>query len=78
MAKAVALTTVDNPYDPVNDFQHWFMFDNDKGYGTCNYLARIVRDSNQFSEEEHWAAVDQAIDEILKYDFRHIYKKIVY
>ena len=72
----VALTTVDNPYDPFTQFSEWFLFDVEKGYNTTSYLARIARTSNQFSEEEEDAEIERAIDEIIAYDFRNIYRKV--
>ena len=71
------LTTVDNPFDPFEQFTQWFMFDEEKGYHTCSYLGRIARTSDQLSEEENELENERAIDEILKYDFRNIYKKVV-
>ena len=74
MAKCM-LTTVDNPYDPFEQFNSWLMFDMDKGYGTCSYLDRIARTSDQLSEEENDLEIEQAIDEIIKYDFQNLYRK---
>ena len=71
-----ALTTFDNPYDPIDQFDSWNMFDVDKGYCSCSYLARIARTSDQMTEEENNREVERAIDEIIKYDFRNIYKKV--
>ena len=71
------LTTVDNPFDPFEQFTSWFMYDEEKGYHTCSYLGRIARTSDQLSEEENELENERAIDEILKYDFRNIYKKVV-
>ena len=71
-----ALTTVDNPYDPFDDFDSWYRFDTDKGYGSCSYLDRIARTSEQLSEEENDKEIERAIDEIIKYDFMNIYRKI--
>lgn len=71
------LTTFDNPYDPSSDFSNWFQFDIDKGYNSCAYLSRIARTSNELSDEENEAEIERAIDEIIKYDFMNIYKKIV-
>ena len=76
MAKC-ALTTIDNPYDPFEQFNAWYMYDMDKGYGTCSYLDRIARTSNQLSDEENEKEIERAIDEIIRYDFRNIYKKLV-
>lgn len=71
-----ALTTIDNPYDPFIEFSDWFMFDNLKGYGTCSLLARIAKTSDSLSESENNWEINRAIDEILKYDFMKIYKKV--
>lgn len=70
------LTTFDNPYNPFEQFTSWFLFDVEKGYNTCSYLGRIARTSDQLSEEENDLEVERAIDEIIKYDFRNIYKKV--
>ena len=71
-----ALTTVDNPYDPFEQFSSWFLFDEEKGYHSCSYLGRIARTSDQLSEEENNLEIERAIDEIIKYDFMGVYKKI--
>ena len=75
MAK-VTLTTIDNPFDPFEQFTSWLLFDKEKGYNSCEYLARIAHTSDQLSEEENDMEVERAIDEIIKYDFRNIYKKV--
>ena len=76
MKNSCMLTTFDNPFDPFEQFTSWFLFDTEKGYNSCSYLARIARISDQFTEEENNAEVERAIDEIIKYDFRNIYKKV--
>lgn len=76
MMNRCALTTVDNPYNPFEQFTSWFLFDEEKGYHSCSYLGRIARTSNQLSEEENNVEIERAIDEIIKYDFRNIYKKV--
>ncbi len=70
------LTTFDNPFDPFEQFNSWFLFDEEKGYHSCSYLGRIAKTSDQFSEEENNREIEKAIDEIIKYDFRNIYKKV--
>lgn len=70
------LTTIDNPYNPFTQFDSWFLYDTEKGYNTCGYLARIAKTSDTLSEEENNAQVQKAIDEIIKYDFNNIYKRV--
>jgi hypothetical protein len=70
------LTTFDNPYDPFDDFRQWFIFDIDQGYNTCGLLARIARYSEDFSIFEDKKETERAIDEIIRYDFLNIYKKV--
>lgn len=71
-----ALTTIDNPYDPFSQPDAWYRFDQDKGYCSCSFLARIARISDQLSEEENDREVERAIDDIVKYDVLGIYKKV--
>ncbi|MFR0889363.1 MAG: hypothetical protein ACLSGW_00460 [Clostridium sp.] len=71
------LTTIDNPFDPIEQFTSWFMFDNEKGYNSCSYLSRIARTSDELSDEENNEEIERAIDEIIKYDLNNVYKKIV-
>lgn len=76
MADKCALTTVDNPYNPFEQFASWFLFDEEKGYHSCAYLGRIARTSDQLSDEENNQEIERAIDEIIKYDFANIYRKV--
>ena len=73
---AAMLTTVDNPYDPIDDFMNWYMFDVEKGYNSCSYLARIAKSSEQFTDLENEEEIERAIDEIIKYDFMNMYVKV--
>lgn len=75
--RVVALTTIDNPFDPIDNFDEWYAFDMQKGYNSCAYLARIVSDSNKFIDEEIRKDTEEAIDEIIKYDFIGLYRKVV-
>ena len=75
--RAVAVTTIDNPYDPIDDFKHWFQFDVTHGYNTCGYLDRVSNTSDALSDDENDQEVEQAIDDIIKYDALGLYKKVV-
>ena len=70
------LTTFDNPFDPFEQFTSWFMFDVEKGYNSCSYLARIARLTDDMTDQEVSDEIERAIDEIIQYDFANIYKKV--
>ena len=70
------LTTFDNPFDPFEQFTSWFMFDVEKGYNSCGYLARIANLTDDMSDQEVNDEIERAIDEIIQYDFMNIYKKV--
>lgn len=72
-----ALTTVDNPYDPLKDFDDWYAYDESHGYCTSGYLARITMTSDDLSESDREQAVSDAIDEIIAMNGDGFYKKIV-
>ena len=71
------LTTFDNPFDPFDDFTQWLLFDNEKGYNTCGYLARLLAKlPDDLSEVEEEQEKEKAIDTIIANDFLNIYKKV--
>lgn len=72
----VMLTTVDNPFDPFEQFTSWNSFDVEKGYNTCSYLARIAKLSEDMTQKEENEEIERAIDEIIRYDFMDIYLKV--
>ena len=73
---AVMLTTIDNPFDPFTQWDHWKRYDEDKKYYTCNYLARIAKTSDDLSDEENDRAIERAIDEIVSLNINGLYKKV--
>lgn len=60
-----AITTVDNPFDPFNQFLAWLTWDHEHGYDTSDYLGRIVKYSDELSDADQAEAVSRAIDEII-------------
>lgn len=62
------LTTTDNPYDPSLDFDRWYQYDREKGYHTCEYLARIAGTSSELDEEYNTQLIEAAIDDICKHN----------
>lgn len=76
MAKEYRLSTIDNPFDPFSEFDDWYLFDMEKGYNTCAYLARISNASSELTDEENDEENERAIDDILKYDPTGIYIRV--
>lgn len=76
MSNECMLTTNDNPYNPFDEFALWLLFDKQKGYNTCEYLARIAQLSDDLSEKEVEDEIERAMDEIIMYDPFSIYKKV--
>lgn len=76
MSKDVMLTTIDNPFNPFEDFTSWFMFDIEKGYNSCGRLMRIAKVTDDMSQKEYDEAIEAAIDELIRIDFLDIYRKV--
>lgn len=70
------LTTIDNPFDPFEQFASWLLFDNEKGYNTCGKIDRISNFTDDMSEEEVNVEYERSINEIIDNDFLGIYKKV--
>lgn len=71
------LTTVDNPFNPFEQFTSWLLFDNEKDYNCCGLLNRIANFSDDMTQKEIDIETERAIDEIVKYDFRNVYMKVI-
>ena len=70
MAEEVMLSTIDNPYNPFDNFDQWYMFDELKARQEnrptcCGYLARVDYSSDEVSEAEQIQTMNDTIDEIL-------------
>lgn len=73
----VMLTTIDNPFDPFEEWDDWYAFDEEKGYCTSGLVARITKTSNELSDEDQNDAVNEAIEEIIELHPDGFYKKVV-
>lgn len=76
MLNECMLTTFDNPYDPFEEFTLWDLYDRDKCYNTCSYLARITNITEDMSQKEEIEEIERAIDEIITLNPLGIYKKV--
>ena len=70
------LTTIDNPYDPFEDFDKWFIEDSIRGHNTCGLIDRIAKTSDSFGESRNARIMEAAYDEIIKNDLEKKYKKV--
>lgn len=75
MDREYMLTTTDNPFDPFEDFTSWFLFDCEKGYYTCNKIARLAKVSDEMSQKEINDEYNKAIDKLISMDFLGIYER---
>lgn len=70
------LTTVDNPYDPTTHFDEWYAFDESHGYFTMNLLARVLVTSDELSDADQDAAVEDAIDDVISNNVSGLFRKV--
>ena len=76
MAKQFALTTIDNPFNPFDDFASWNSFDKERGYDSSEKLMRIANLTDDMTDMEENLEIERAIDRIIELDFQNIYKKV--
>lgn len=74
---AVFLTTIDNPFNPNTQWDDWLRYDEDHGYYTTPYLARIAKTSDELSSADYLDAVEQAVDEICELNLLGLYTKLI-
>lgn len=83
------LTTVDNIYDPSEDFVKWFNEDQRLGYNCCALLSRVqdamaangaygskVPSDDELTDGEREAMKELAINAIVENDFTNCYRKV--
>lgn len=70
------LTTVDNPFDPFEQFDEWYAYDTQQGYHTAAFLARITMLSDDLSDADQHVAIQVAIDEIVEVNVLGLYRKV--
>lgn len=71
------LSTIDNPYSPVTDWDRWYRWDEAAGYHTTSFLARVAYPSPALSVADQDAAIEDAIEEIVRENVLGIYIKVV-
>ena len=71
------VTTLDNPWDYFTHFDEWNAYDQQMGYNTNAYVARVCMASSEMSEKEYEDAVEAAVDDICRLNITGNYRKIV-
>lgn len=62
----IAITTIDNPYNPFTEWDNWWTYDVTHGYMTCERLASITTLSDALSEEENAQTIEESIDKLIE------------
>jgi hypothetical protein len=70
------LSTTDNPYDPFKEFSQWNAWDEAQGYYTLAFLGRMVKTSDELSDEDQSQAIEDAIEEIVRENVSGMYVKV--
>lgn len=70
------LTTIDNPYDPFEQFTLWHLFDKEKGYNSCERLMRLAKISDDMTQKEYDEEIERAIDRLIELDLTDTFIKV--
>jgi hypothetical protein len=70
------LTTVDNPFNPFEQWDEWFSYDETMGYHTCALLARVTYTSDELSESDQDLAVQLAVHEVARENVSGMHRKV--
>lgn len=74
---AYMITTVDNPFDPRDDFRVWDQWDRAQGYNTSSYLDRVAGLPDEVPDVIIDKMRDDAILEIIKIHAGGMYKALL-
>lgn len=65
--RKVALSTNDNPFNPITDYEKWLQFDRDHGYNSDQYVANIAEDyDDTMNQQQVTYEKEKAIDNIIR------------
>jgi hypothetical protein len=71
-----ALTTSDNPYHPIQQFNEWYAFDTRAGHHSLALLARIAKTSDALSPSDEERIIDDAIEEIVRENVSGVHMRV--
>lgn len=71
------LTTTDNPFDPVTQYEEWMFYDERiLGYCTNAYLGRVAKLAPNLTAVEVFNETSRAMDDIIRLNGSDLYKKV--
>ena len=76
METEIMLTTFDNPFNPFDNFDSWLLFDKEKGYDSCERLARLLQITDDMSQVEIERERIRAIDRLIELDFTNTFTRV--
>ena len=76
MSKECMLSASDNPFNYFTQFDDWNFYEKEIGSDSCEMLARIAKVTDDMTQNEIDEEIERAVDEIIKYDFLNLYKKV--
>lgn len=72
----LVLTTIDNPFNPKTEYAKWQTWDNDNGYYTEEFIARLISDEEGFDIDDEVKMIEltnKVINDILEHDMTKMY-----
>lgn len=76
MYERTLITTVDNPFDPFENFAAWNRWDQDHGYNTWSLVCRLAKISDDMSDSEYSDEISAACEEIARFNLSTKHKKV--
>jgi len=71
-----ALTTIDNEFNPFDDFIKWNQRDIELGYNTCSRVAKLFQESSELSDQENMKQFEIVLDKFVSEDPLQLYVKV--
>ena len=71
-----AITTIDNPYNPFDNFTQWDLFDKEMDYCSNQKIARFVNFTDDMTEQELLEENERAIDRFRAIDPTGLFVKV--
>lgn len=70
------LTTIDNPFDPFEQYESWLNYDKRMNYDTPGLQSRYARTSDELSDAENEIEINDAITRVIVNDPLNMYIRV--